>query len=108
LGYLDYLEKKYAPAIQALEHAVSLENDYSNARYFLGLSYYKVGRVSDSIAQFDQVLKLNPSNTGVETILANLSAGNAPLPDETTSADQKAANQKLKNQPIQTHASTAR
>ena len=69
----------FAEAVAALERAVILRRDYSNAKYFLGLAYYEVGRTDLAIPQFEDVQLLNPENTEVTQIIANLRAGRAPL-----------------------------
>lgn len=72
LGFLRYKNKDYAGAASALERAIELNSSYSNARYFLGLSYSSLGRVKDAIYQFEQIQALNPDNKEVKTILSNL------------------------------------
>ncbi|KKW06563.1 MAG: Tetratricopeptide TPR_1 repeat-containing protein [Parcubacteria group bacterium GW2011_GWA2_49_16] len=72
LGFLRYKNKDYAGAVSALERAVELNSSYSNARYFLGLSYSSLNRVKDAIYQFEQIQALNPDNKEVKTILSNL------------------------------------
>ena len=86
LGVLRYDSKDYTNAIGALEKAVSLNSQYSNARYFLGLSYYQVDRVSDAIAQFTEIQKLNPGNQQVVDILTNLQSGKTPFKTATVVA----------------------
>jgi tetratricopeptide (TPR) repeat protein len=66
-------------ATVALERAVELNPQYSNARYFLGLSYFRVGRISEAIEQFTIVSNLNPDNEDVKTILNNLNLGENPF-----------------------------
>ena len=53
--------------------------NFSNAKYFLGLSYYRMDRVEEAIEQFEDLLILNPDNAEVEAVLQNLRAGNDPL-----------------------------
>jgi tetratricopeptide (TPR) repeat protein len=79
LGLLDYIAQDFQGTISALERAVALVPSYSNARYFLGLSYAKVGRRTDAIAQFTEIAKLNPDNNEVKTILRNLGASREAL-----------------------------
>jgi tetratricopeptide (TPR) repeat protein len=79
LGLLKYMSQDYKGAVVSLEKAVSIVPSYSNARYFLGLSYAKVGKKAEAIAQFKEIEKLNPDNTEVKTILRNLGAGVDPL-----------------------------
>ena len=45
LGFLKYLNKDYSGSIDALARATTIQPNYSNAKYFLGLSYSKVGRL---------------------------------------------------------------
>ncbi len=79
LGFLQYSDKQYAEAVTSLERAVALNEQYSNARYFLGISYSRLGRQRDAIAQFEIIDKLNPDNQEVKAVLANLKAGRDPL-----------------------------
>ncbi|MEK7192624.1 MAG: tetratricopeptide repeat protein [Patescibacteria group bacterium] len=72
LGFLRYLNKDYKGAGAALERAVELNSDFSNARYFLGLSYSKLGMKDQAVAQFEKIKISNPDNTEVQKILANL------------------------------------
>jgi cytochrome c-type biogenesis protein CcmH/NrfG len=79
LGFLRYSDKNYKDAVPALERAVQLSDSYSNARYFLGLSYDKVGKRTDAIAQFTKVAEFNPDNAEVASIIKNLKAGKDPF-----------------------------
>ncbi|NQV93442.1 hypothetical protein HQ403_03010 [Candidatus Kaiserbacteria bacterium] len=88
LGILKYSEHDYVGAISALERAVLLDNNYANARYFLGLSYYQSGRIEDSINQFNLVKDLNPGSVEVSTILSNIKAGRDPFNNLNPPTDQ--------------------
>jgi len=79
LGLLRYSESDFTGAVEALEQAVDLNNDYSNARYFLGLAYSQLARNDEAITQFERIAELNPENTEVPTIIENLKAGKKPL-----------------------------
>jgi len=79
LGFLRYSDKNYKDAVPALERAVQLNESYSNARYFLGLSYDKLGKTQEAIAQFTRVAELNPDNAEVASIIKNLKAGKEPF-----------------------------
>lgn len=81
LGFLLYSNGDFSGAISALEGAVSLQGDYANARYFLGLSYEKAGRTNDAIRQFAVIEELNPDNAEIKRILENLRAGRGPFSD---------------------------
>ena len=83
LGILKYSEEDYTGSVDALERAVLLDNQYSNARYFLGLSYHQLGRIQDAVDQFGLIMNLNPDNSEIVTILENLRAGRAPFEDFT-------------------------
>lgn len=89
LGFLKYLKKDYKGAVAALESAVALNTDYSNARYFLGLSYDKLGRTQDAIVQFARISELNPDNTEVKRILTNLRAGRDAFENAADKAPEK-------------------
>ncbi len=79
LGLLHYGAGDYKNAETALSQAVRLANEYANARYFLGLTYWRLERTNESIAEFEKVLETNPENNEVRAIISNLRAGNAPL-----------------------------
>lgn len=79
LGYLQYAKKDYQSAIGEFEGAVILNPVYADAKYFLGLSYYRVGRKADAIQQFADVQTLNPDNKDVSKILTNLKQGRDPF-----------------------------
>lgn len=82
LGFLRYKNRDWQGAISAFGRAVELSPSYSNARYFLGLAYDKIGRTRDAIDQFQNIQTLNPDNSEVRGILSNLRAGRDPLGGE--------------------------
>ncbi len=99
LGFLRYKNKDWQGAISAFERAVELSPSYSNARYFLGLAYDKVGREGDAIDQFQNIQTLNPDNNEVRSILSNLRAGKDPLGTATPAqAPEKRKEPPLKGQ----------
>jgi len=75
LGVLYYKSQKYPQAKGEFIRAVVLDDNYSNARYFLGLLYDKEGDKESAIDQFDRILQLNSDNEQIKQILANLKAG---------------------------------
>lgn len=85
LGLLKYNNNDNKGATEALEHAVSLNDAYSNARYFLGLAYERLDRIPDAIKQFEEIEKHNPDNAEVKSILSNLRAGQKPFAEKKTS-----------------------
>lgn len=96
LGLLKYTNKDYNGAIVSLERAVQLNGNYSNAMYFLGLSYDKVGRKADAITQFEKVEALNPDNQEVKNILINLREGKSALTDVPPPSPEKKSNPPVK------------
>lgn len=58
-----------------LEKAIILNPNYSNALYSLGLVYDALGQKDKAITEFTKVQQLNPQDTNISKILANLKAG---------------------------------
>lgn len=81
LGLLKYNNQDYKGAASAFDRAISIIPDYANARYFLGLSYERLGRRADAIAQFEEISKTNPDNQEISFILGNLKSGKSPFKD---------------------------
>jgi len=79
LGFLKFNQSDFDGAIVALERAVILNPPYSNAKYFLGLSYHGVGKTKEALLQFMDIEVLNPNNAEVKSIIDNLQSGRAPL-----------------------------
>ena len=98
LGFLYYNDKNFRRAIDAFEKAIILQPDYSNARYFLGLSYDKLGKKEEAVEQFAKVEELNPQNAEVKFILENLRANRAPFDQAKPPVDDKP--EKRKNLPV--------
>ncbi len=98
LGLLQYNDKNYSEAAGALSKAVELNGQYANARYFLGLSYARLGKNEDAIKQFVELTKTNPDNEEVKFILSNLQTGKSPFQDVQPPIDSKP--EKRKTLPI--------
>ncbi len=79
LGLLRYGSEDYVGAAQALERAIVLNSFYANARYFLGLAYWRLGDGVAALEQFRAVQQTNPDNVEVASIISNLEAGNEPF-----------------------------
>ena len=75
LGTVFYARGNNANAALALERAVTLQNNYANALFLLGLSYYKLDRREDSLAAFKLVAELNPGDANLTEIISTLAAG---------------------------------
>lgn len=79
LGLLYYSEESFVNAARSLERAVSIDGDYANARYFLALSYWKLGDDAKALEQFRKVQETNTENAELVKIIENLEAGKDPF-----------------------------
>jgi tetratricopeptide (TPR) repeat protein len=79
LGYILYSGAVYPDAASALEQAVVRANDYSNAIFFLGMTYHQLQRPGEAIAAFQRVLELNPGETWIQEGIDALGRGEAPF-----------------------------
>ena len=84
LGLLKYNNRDFAGAVESLEKATTLTPNYANAKYFLGLSYERLGEREKAIAQFAELKTTNPDSVEVDTILTNLKAGKPIFTDTKT------------------------
>lgn len=89
LGLLYYNDKNYQKAVDALSQAIKLDNQYANAKYFLGLSYARLGEDNDAIIQFENLKETNPDNNEISLILSNLKSGKSPFADAKPPIDNK-------------------
>ncbi len=79
LGLLYYAGGDTKDAIDPLQKAITIQSDYANAKYFLGLSEYAQGQVQAAMALFTDLKSSNPDNTEVALILSNMQAGKPPF-----------------------------
>ena len=79
----DQKNQNLAHAQTQLEKAISLNPSYSNALYSLGLVYDYLGQNNKAIDAFTKLQQLNPANTDISAILANLQAGRPALQSYT-------------------------
>lgn len=79
LGLLYYKNNQLDEAKAEFNNAITLDKNYSNARYFLGLILDKQKDKSGAIAQFEKIAELNPTNDDVKKILDNLKNGKEAL-----------------------------
>ncbi len=87
LGILRFNDKNYAGAVSALERAVANVPSYANAKYFLALSYEKLGRSADALTYFNDIAATNPDNVVIQNAVKNLKAGrpsSAAISEEKT------------------------
>jgi len=71
----------YDGAIQALSHAVEVNPQYANARFFLAVAYAAKGELSQAEAQLEAIAALSAQNAqAVAADIASLKAGKNPFP----------------------------
>jgi len=75
LGVLYLRAKNYQKAKSEFLRAVTLDANFSNARYFLGLLYDREGNKDSALEQFTKISELNPDNEEIKQIIANLKVG---------------------------------
>lgn len=82
LGLLYYRVNRKDDAFNALQRAVVLAPDYSNARWFLALIYEERGNIDSAIEQLERILSVdvNKDNPVVMTKLDELRAGKTKIP----------------------------
>jgi tetratricopeptide (TPR) repeat protein/O-antigen ligase len=79
LGLLYYQNEDYQKAQIELERAIGISPNYSDALYFLGLTYSELGQKDKAIEKISKVAALNPDNETIKKVLANIEAGRKPL-----------------------------
>ncbi len=72
LGWLRYQEGENDEAITALSRALAIDPYFSNARYFLALSYKQSGNLEAALAEFERVLLANPDRTDLREMVGRL------------------------------------
>jgi tetratricopeptide (TPR) repeat protein len=95
LGLLYYNTNDNVNAGIALSKAVELSPAFSNARYFLGLTYARLGKYPEAVIQFEEIAKFNPENSEVANIIATLKAGRSPF--QTVKSPEKAKTPPVKD-----------
>ncbi|MEK7628559.1 MAG: tetratricopeptide repeat protein [Patescibacteria group bacterium] len=78
LGALLFQGGAFKDAAAVLQQAVTLNGNYANALYVLGLSFAQLGEYNAAEKAFTRVLDLNPGNKNIEAIIAELKQKNAP------------------------------
>jgi len=78
-SYMDYgikaiKAKQYDSAIKYLSYSVKAKPN-SNAYYYLGYAYLGKGNQANALSNFQQALKLNPSNAAAKQMVAKLGGG---------------------------------
>jgi tetratricopeptide (TPR) repeat protein len=78
-SYMDYgikaiKAKQYDNAIKYLSYSVKAQPN-TNAYYYLGYAYLGKGDKANALSNFQQALKLNPSNAAAKQMVAKLGGG---------------------------------
>ena len=76
VGVLKYSSGNYLGAVESLLRAIAITPEYANARYYLALSYSKLGRASEARTELEVLLKTNPDNAEVKGFLQELDKKN--------------------------------
>lgn len=78
LGFILYSGGAYADAAQAFQQALQRAPEYANAMYYLGLSAFELGEKETAAQIFDRIAQLNPTETWLAQVSANIRAGKQP------------------------------
>ena len=79
LGLLYYSQDDFVNAARAFERALRITPDYANARYFVGLTYWRLGNRELALESFRIVYETNQENQEVQRIISNMEAGEEPF-----------------------------
>lgn len=82
-GVVSYARGEWENAIASERRALSLNPQYANALYVLGLSYYGAGRTADALGAFVLLRGIDTQEEGINLIISNLEAGRPPLSGAT-------------------------
>lgn len=78
-GLFYYKKENLAEAKKEFRAAVNMDDNYANARYFLGLVLDKENDKKGALEQFKAVSVLNPENNDLKKIVGNLENGRSAL-----------------------------
>ncbi len=79
VGLLYYKDEQFSKAQEEFEYALSLDENFANALYFLGLSLDQQGDKQAALVRFEKVAELNPDNEEVKKVIDNLKNGRDAL-----------------------------
>lgn len=74
LGAILYDAGSYAEATRALQQALSLQGDYANALFLLGLSYDKLGQPQEALSALERVAATNPTDENLSRLIEEIRA----------------------------------
>lgn len=74
-GIIRYKANDIPGAESEFKRALSIDKKYSDARYYLALVQYELGKKDDAIESMEEVLKANPDNKDIQTTLNKFKSG---------------------------------
>jgi tetratricopeptide (TPR) repeat protein len=87
LGVVELEAGRAGAAVEALEHAVALEDEFEEAIYYLGLAYLERGWHRRALESFRRVLAIDPQRLQYQEAVRLLEAGMPPLVELPPRAD---------------------
>ncbi|MBI4080037.1 tetratricopeptide repeat protein [Candidatus Kaiserbacteria bacterium] len=78
-GTILYAMEDYQNAAASFERAVSLQNNYANALFLLGLSYYRLERSDDALRVLRVVAESNPEDAALHSTIQKIEGGLDPF-----------------------------
>lgn len=78
-GTILYASGEYENAARAFERAVAFEQNYANALFLLGLSYYRLDRKEDALRVLRIVALTNPNDAALADIIEKIQSGRDPF-----------------------------
>ena len=79
LGTILYAKSDYGNAALAFEQAAGIQNNYANAVFLLGLSYYRLDREDDALRALRAVQNANPADSTLADIIKKIEADQDPF-----------------------------
>lgn len=93
LGYLEYRRGNFVSSAEVLNRLLGVSPSYSDAKYFLGLDYDKLGDRTAALGQFIELRAVNPNNKEIGQIINNLNSGRealaVPVSEKASSTKKK-------------------
>lgn len=78
-GAVLYASRDYENAARSFEQAVALENNYANALFLLGLSYYRLDREEDALRVLKAVAATNADDAALLETIRKIESGIDPF-----------------------------
>ncbi|MDP6756139.1 MAG: tetratricopeptide repeat protein [Patescibacteria group bacterium] len=66
IGRLHFNNGDFGLSVEKFAQVLEKVPSHSNARYSLGIAYFRLEQYDDALTEFQEVLRLNPSNTDVQ------------------------------------------